>query len=158
MRLILASASIRRAEVLRNAGLHFQVLSSAVDETPLPGEAANALVRRLAEAKAELVAAHAIGPAIIVAADTTIALDGRILGKPRSSEEVRSMLRQLSGRTHAVHTGLALVQLPDMERRSAVETTLVTFSPLTDAEISQYLASGERSTPSTSRRAEHLSR
>src|SRR5438034_1113508 len=70
MRLILASASIRRAEVLRNAGLHFQVLSSAVDETPLPGEAANALVRRLAEAKAELVAARAIGPAIIVAADT----------------------------------------------------------------------------------------
>src|SRR6266568_3554041 len=90
MRLILASASIRRAEVLRNAGLHFQVLSSAVDETPLPGEAATALVRRLAEAKAELVAARAIGPAIIVAADTTIALDGRILGKPRSSEEVRS--------------------------------------------------------------------
>jgi len=143
MRLILASASIRRAEVLRNAGLHLQVLSSAVDETPLPGEAATALVRRLAEAKAELVAARAIGPAIIVAAGTTIALDGRILGKPRSSEEVRSMLRQLSGRTYPVHTGLALVQLPDMERRSAVETTLVTFSPLTDAEITQYLASGE---------------
>lgn len=143
MRLILASASPRRAEVLRNAGVHFQVLSSAVDETPMPGEAAADLVLRLAKAKAELVAARAVGSAIIAAADTTIALDGRILGKPRSPEEARAMLRQLSGRTHAVHTGLALIRLPDVERRSNVETTLVTFSPLSDEEIERYLASGE---------------
>ena len=143
MRLILASASSRRAEVLRNAGVHFQVLSSAVDETPVPGEAATDLVLRLAKAKAELVAARAVGPAIVVAADTAIALDGRIMGKPRSSEEARAMLRQLSGRTHAVHTGLALIRLPDPERRSGIETTLVTFSSLTDADISSYLATGE---------------
>lgn len=143
MRLILASASPRRAEVLRNAGVHFQVLSSAVDETPLPGEAPADLVLRLAKAKAKLVAARAVGSAIVVAADTTIALDGRIMGKPRSSEEARAMLRQLSGRTHAVHTGLALIRLPDVERRSSVETTLVTFSPLSDEEIARYLASGE---------------
>ena len=143
MRLILASASPRRAEVLRNAGLHFQVLSSAVDETPLPGESPTDLVLRLAEAKADLVAARAIGPAIIIAADTAVAIDGRILAKPRSGDDARNMLRQISGRTHAVHTGLALLRLPDTERRTAVETTLVTFSAMTDADITQYLSSGE---------------
>lgn len=143
MRLILASASPRRAEVLRNAGLHFQVLSSAVDETPLPGESPADLVLRLAEAKADLVAARAIGPAIIIAADTVVAIDGRTLAKPRSSDDARHMLQQISGRTHAVHTGLALLRLPDAERRTAVETTLVMFSAMTDADITQYLSSGE---------------
>lgn len=143
MKLILASASPRRAAVLRDAGLYFQVISSAVDETPLPGESPVDLVLRLAEAKAELVAARAIGPSIVIAADTVVALNGRILAKPRSSDDARNMLQQISGRTHAVHTGLALVRLPDVERRAAVETTLVTFSALTDADITQYLASGE---------------
>ena len=143
MKLILASTSPRRIEILRNAGLSVQVLSSAVDETPMPGELPTDLVQRLAEAKAELVAARAIGPAIIIAADTIVALDGHTLGKPRSGEEARSMLRQVSGRTHAVHTGLALIRLPDAQRRKAVETTLVTVSPLTDEDISHYLASGE---------------
>lgn len=143
MKLILASASPRRAAVLQDAGLYFQVLSSAVDETPLPGESPVDLVLRLAEAKAELVAARAIGPSIVIAADTVVALNGRILAKPRSSDDARNMLQQISGRTHAVHTGLALVRLPDVQRRAAVETTLVTFSALTDADITQYLASGE---------------
>ena len=143
MKLILASASPRRSEILRNAGMSFQVLSSAVDETPFPGETPTDLVKRLAESKAELVAARAVGPAMVIAADTIVALDGRLLGKPRSSDDARAMLRQISGRTHAVHTGLALVRLPDAERRSAVETTLVTFAPLSDEDISQYLASGE---------------
>ena len=106
MRLILASASTRRAEILRDAGYHFTVLSSAVDETPFSGESPHDLVLRLAEAKAELAAARAVGPAIIIAADTEVVLDGQIFGKPRSSDDARRMLTKLSGRTHAVRRSL----------------------------------------------------
>jgi septum formation protein len=143
MKLILASASPRRAEILRDAGIPFTVLSSAVDETPLPGEGANDLVRRLAAAKAELVAARAVGPAIVVAADTVVALDGTVMGKPRTSDNARQMLEQLSGRTHNVITGIALIRLPDVERREFIEITQVHFSSLSDQEIVKYLASGE---------------
>ena len=143
MRLVLASASARRAEILRDAGLLFTVLSAAVDETPIPGEPAQEMVQRLATAKAELVAARAVGPAIVIAADTTVVLDGHILGKPRTSEEARKMLEMLSGRTHSVLTGVTLIRLPDVERRAFVETTHVHFAKLSDAEITRYLASGD---------------
>jgi septum formation protein len=143
MKLILASASVRRAEILHDAGLSFAVLSSAVDETPLPGEAPAELVQRLADAKAELVAARAVAPAIIIAADTEVVLDGHVLGKPRTSEDARQMLTKLSGRTHSVLTGVTLVRLPDAERRSFVETTYVHFAPIPEEEITRYLASGE---------------
>src|SRR6266478_5546364 len=85
MKLILASASPRRAEILRSAGLQFAVLSSAVDETPVPTESPQDLVRRLALAKAELVAARAVGPAIVIAADTVVVLEGAILGDRKST-------------------------------------------------------------------------
>ncbi len=143
MRLILASASVRRAEILRDAGYHFSVLSSAIDETPFAGEFPNDLVLRLAEAKAELAAARAVGPAIIIAADTEVVLDGHIFGKPRSSDDARRMLTKLSGRSHSVLTGVAVVRLPDAERISFVETTRVEFAPLSDEEIARYLATGE---------------
>jgi nucleoside triphosphate pyrophosphatase len=143
MRLILASSSTRRAEILREAGYHFTVLSSAVDETRFPGEPPQDLVLRLAEAKAELAAARSVGPAIIIAADTEVVLDGRIFGKPRSSDDARHMLEKLSGRTHAVLTGVALIRLPDAERITFVETTLVHFAPLSAEEITRYLATGE---------------
>jgi septum formation protein len=143
MRLILASASPRRAEILRDAGYHFSILSSAIDETPFAGESPNDLVLRLAEAKAELAAARAVGPAILIAADTEVVLDGQIFGKPRSSDDARRMLTKLSGRTHAVLTGVALTRLPDAERISFAETTLVTFAPLSAEEITQYLSTGE---------------
>ncbi len=143
MKLVLASTSPRRAEVLQAAGFSFQVLSSAVDETPVPGETPQNLVRRLALAKAELVAARAVGPVIVLAADTIVELEGRAFGKPRSTEDARAMLEQLSGRTHAVHTGVVLIRLPDAENREAVETTLVTFARLQSREILEYLASGE---------------
>lgn len=143
MRLILASASPRRAEILRDAGVSFTVVSSAVDETPYPGETPQALVQRLADAKADLVAARAVGPAIVIAADTVVVLDGQVLGKPRSTDDARHMLEQLSGRTHSVHTGVSLIRLPDAERLQFVETTLVHFSRLTADEISQYLATDE---------------
>ncbi|HVH59061.1 MAG TPA: Maf family protein [Candidatus Sulfotelmatobacter sp.] len=143
MKLILASASPRRAEVLRDAGYHFTVLSSAIDETPYPDESPQDLVLRLAQTKADLAAARAVGPAILIAADTEVVLDGHIFGKPRSSDDARSMLEKLSGRLHTVLTGVALVRLPDVERRSFVESTLVQFAPLSDEEIGRYLATGE---------------
>jgi septum formation protein len=143
MKLILASSSPRRAEILANAGLPFSVLSSAVDESPSPGEKPAALVQRLANAKADLVAARAVGPAIVLAADTVVVLDDKILGKPRSTEDARLMLQQLSGRTHSVLTGVALVRLPDGERRQFIESTLVHFRPITEEELSSYLATAE---------------
>lgn len=143
MKLVLASTSARRAEILRGANIAFTVLSSAVDETPLPGETPSDLVLRLAVAKAELVAARAVGPAIVIAADTVVALEGAIFGKPRTSEDARQMLERLSGRTHSVITGVALIRLPDVERREFVEQTQVHFTSLSNDEIVQYLASGE---------------
>ena len=143
MKIILASASPRRAEILRDAGISFSVLSSAVDETPYSGENPSELVQRLANAKADLVAARAVGPAIVVAADTIVVLDGNILGKPRSREEARHMLEQLSGRTHSVLTGVSLVRLPDAVRREFVETTLVHFARMSAEEISRYLLTDE---------------
>lgn len=143
MRLILASASPRRAEILRDAGFHFSVLSSAVDETPFPGESPQEHVERLAEAKAELAVARTVGPAIIIAADTVVVLEGKVIGKPRSTDDARLMLEQLSGRTHSVITGVTLVRLPDSERRSFVESTLVHFTTLSSEEILRYLATDE---------------
>lgn len=143
MKLILASASTRRAEILRDAGLHFTIISSAIDETPIPGESPHDLVARLAAAKGELVAARAIGPGIVIAADTVVVLEGHILGKPRSTDDARHMLEQLSGRSHSVLTGVTLIRLPDAERRDFVESTIVQFEALSPEEITRYLSTGE---------------
>lgn len=143
MKLILASASPRRAEILRDAGMSFTVMSSAVDETPIPGESPNEHVHRLACAKVELVAARSVGPAIVIGADTVVVLDGQIIGKPRSAEDARRTLQLLSGRTHSVVTGVMLIRLPDAERRGFVETTQVQFSAISPEEISRYLATDE---------------
>jgi septum formation protein len=143
MKLILASASERRAEILRDAGFSFSIMSSAIDETPYPGESAPDLVQRLAFAKAELVAARAVAPAIVIGADTEVTLEGHIFGKPRSTDDARRMLEKLSGRAHAVVTGVALIRLPDAERLTFVDSTLVHFAPLTEEDITRYLATGE---------------
>ena len=142
-KLILASASPRRAEILHNAGYAFAVVSSAIDETPIPGESAEAMVQRLADAKAELVAARSVGPAIVIAADTAVLIGTQILGKPRTTEDARQMLQLLSGMTHSVITGVSLIRLPDVERRSFVEATQVHFATLSAEEIEEYLATGE---------------
>ena len=142
-KLILASASPRRAEILRDAGFTFTVMSSAVDETPIPGESAQDLVQRLADAKAELVAARAVGPAIVIAADTAVLIDGEILGKPRTTDDASHMLTRLGGRVHSVLTGVTLIRLPDVERRSFVESTLVHFATLSPEELTHYLATEE---------------
>jgi len=143
MKLILASTSPRRAEILHDAGFSFTVVASTVDETPIPGEPPGELVQRLANAKAELVAARVASPAIVLAADTVVTLDGRIFGKPRSADDARHMLENLSGRTHAVVTGVTLIRLPDAERRAFVESTLVHFAQLSAEEITRYLATEE---------------
>jgi nucleoside triphosphate pyrophosphatase len=143
MKLILASSSPRRAQILHDAGFTFSVISSAVDETPFPEETARDHVSRLAAAKAELVAARAVGPAIVIAADTVVALDERILGKPRSEADARQMLEMLSGRTHNVLTGVTMIRLPDAERIEFVESTLVHFAALPEEEITRYLATEE---------------
>jgi septum formation protein len=143
MKLILASASPRRAQILHDAGLSFSVVSSAIDETPYAGETPQQVVQRLADAKADLVAARAVGPAIIIAADTVVVLEGQILGKPRSTDDARRMLQLFSGRTHSVITGVSLLRLPEIRRRQFVETTLVHFAALSSDEISRYLATEE---------------
>jgi septum formation protein len=142
-KLILASASVRRAEILRDAGISFSVMSSAVDETPILGEPAHDLVQRLADAKAELVAARAVGPAIVIAADTVVLLEGHTLGKPRTTDDARNMLEKLAGHTHSVVTGVTLIRLPDAERRSFVETTQVHFSQVSPEELTRYLSTEE---------------
>jgi septum formation protein len=146
MKIILASSSPRRAEILREAGIAFEIRATRIDESPLPGEPAQAMVARLAEAKARAAAARMHADecdCIVVGADTAVELGGEILGKPRDSAEAREMLSKLSGRTHDVHTGIFLLQLPSHVTRSAVENSAVTFSRLSEKEIDAYVASGE---------------
>ena len=146
MNLILASGSPRRAEILRNAGFAFEALPTNTDETRFPDEPAADYVLRLALAKARAAAGRAakrISPAIFIGAATAVALGSRVLGKPLDAEDARSMLRGLSGRTHEVLTGLALVSAPDGRECSRVESTKVAFATLSPAEIENYLASGE---------------
>ena len=146
MRLILASASPRRAEILRNAGIEFEISSAGVDESPLGNEPPGDYVRRLALAKALSAADensdHA-GRALILGADTVVVVGAEILGKPSSPDDARRMLRRLSGRIHEVHTGLALLRNPGPKQYVAEEITRVHFAPLTDREIEEYIATGE---------------
>jgi len=146
MKLILASSSPRRAEILRDAGIAFEIRATQIDEAEFPGETAHAMVARLAETKARAAAAQmdaATGECIIVGSDTTVEMGGEILGKPRDSSHAREMLARLSGRTHHVLTGLFLLRLPGNATRAAVEKSAVTFAPLSEKEIDAYVASGE---------------
>src|SRR5260370_13304651 len=120
MKLILACASARRAEILHDAGLSFSVLSSAVDETPMAGESPAELGQRLADAKAELVSARALGPAIIIAAGTEVVIDGHLLGKPRTREDARQILSKLSGQVRSVLMDITLERLPHYVLRTAL--------------------------------------
>jgi len=138
--LILASRSPRRAQLLTAAGVVFEVLAVDVDETPLPNEAPAAYVERLAIEKATAVLA--LRPAArVLGADTTVTVDSEILGKPLDDEDAERMLRKLSGRAHLVHTGVAVVSARGVQ--SGVDTTRVWFDPMTDEDISWYVATGE---------------
>jgi len=146
MKLILASASPRRAEILRNAGIQFEISSADVDESPLGNELPGDYVRRLALAKALSVAEAnrgRAGEALVLGADTIVAVEGEILGKPSSPDDARRMLRRLSGNIHEVHTGLALLRKPGSKQSVVEEITRVHFAALTDLEIEEYIATGE---------------
>jgi MAF protein len=147
VKLILASSSPRRAEILREAGFAFDVAPADIDETPRPGERARALVRRLAESKARAVAsrvhAGATVETIVLGADTEVVVDGEIFGKPADAAAARRMLEKLSGRSHEVITGVVLLRTRDGALREAVESTQVTFATITPQEIEAYVASGE---------------
>lgn len=141
-RLILASGSLRRAELLALLGLAFEVQSPDVDESRLPGEEPHAYVERLARAKAAAVAAP---DAITVGGDTVVVHHGMILGKPAYPAEARTMLRRLSGDDHQVVTGVAVAAIEGgrVVVESLVESALVRFTDMTDNEIDSYVGSGE---------------
>ena len=146
MKLILASASPRRAEILRNAGIPFEIRATDVDESRLPDEAPAQYVRRLALTKA--VSAADRNPelgddALVLGADTVVVVDTDILGKPVSPDDARRMLARLSGRSHQVHTGVALLQISGKQQRAVEEVTRVHFTHLTHQEIEDYIAIGE---------------
>jgi septum formation protein len=149
--LVLASASPRRRELLTQAGYTFTVHPADIPEDPLPNEDPVAYVTRLAREKAEAVFREitkapasdqrASAALQVLAADTTVTLDKQILGKPSNPADAARMLRLLSGRTHRVITGIALISATSTQ--VAAETTAVTFLPLTGDAIAAYIATGE---------------
>jgi len=136
--LILASASPRRRELLGLLGIEFEVVPSDVEELTR-GRPADVVVEN-ALRKARAVTADA-GDALVLGADTDVAIDGRLLGKAADSETARSHLRTLAGRTHEVLGGIALIR--SGEEETALVTTAVTFRALSEAEVDAYVASGE---------------
>jgi septum formation protein len=140
--LVLASASPRRKELLAQAGFSFDVRPAHIPEDPKPGEDPIAYVTRLAREKAEAVYDQlGDASAVVLGADTTVTLDDHILGKPEDAADAARMLRLLSGRTHRVITGVAVVSGKATE--VAAEVTAVRFVTLSDQEIADYVATGE---------------
>ena len=138
--LVLASASPRRQELLRNAGISFEVQPADIPEDPLPGEGARECAERLAREKALAVAEKR--PAdVVLGADTVVVIDGQILGKPADAADAARMLRLLARRKHEVITGVCLAVSGQWSVAS--ETTVVTMSAIGDAQIADYIASGE---------------
>jgi septum formation protein len=153
MKLILASASPRRAEILRNAGFEFDTRAMLVDESLRAAEPPGAYVCRLAVEKARAAAAAQVHASdsdsdgasdrLLIGADTAVVVDGEIFGKPESDEDARRMLRRLSGRAHEVHTGLALLREPGGVESVGEEITRVVVAPMSDEEIDRYVETGE---------------
>lgn len=141
-RLILASRSPRRAELLREIGVPFEVIPSEIEEVWPPGTPRDA-VTALALAKCRSVAERLVVPAVVLGADTAVVLDGRVLGKPVSPEEARRMLRELRGRQHEVVTGVAVVEAPAGREAATAVVTRVLMREYSEAEIGTYVATGE---------------
>jgi septum formation protein len=142
MRLILASASPRRAELLHSAGFEFDIDPANIEEGPRDGELPATYTLRVAREKAEQVASrHPEGEVVVLGADTEVVIDRRILGKPSDHPDARRMLEILSGREHWVFTGLVLIG--PTRRAEEVVSTRVSFSRLTGTEMDWYVSSGE---------------
>jgi septum formation protein len=141
--IVLASASPRRQELLRNAGIRFTVQPANIDESPVAGENARDCTERLAREKA-LAVFRKRPQNFVLGADTIVTIDGLILGKPRDNNDAARMLRMLSGRTHTVITGVCLVA-PGAGSAVKVssESTEVTMSEISEEEICEYVATGE---------------
>jgi nucleoside triphosphate pyrophosphatase len=142
-RLILASASPRRRELLRGTGFHFEVRPSSIIEDRRAGESGEEFAGRAAREKALDVAASVPRDSLVLAADTVVMVGSKVLGKPTDSEDAARMLRLLSGQTHSVITAVCLVRAPARVEALDASTTLVTFRPLDEREIQEYVASGE---------------
>jgi septum formation protein len=142
-RLVLASASPRRRELLAELGLPFEVVPSRVDEAGLPERPAPALATALALAKARDVAARVEAGALVLGADTLVVLDGRPFGKPASADDARRMLAALGGRAHEVVTGVAVVEAGGGREATAAVVSRVLMRPYGAAEIDAYLVTGE---------------
>lgn len=139
MKIILASSSPRRRQLLEQLGWTFDIRSADIDETPLPGESATPYVERLAREKA--LVGDCPPHTIVIAADTIVTIDDVLLGKPLDDVHAQEMLRQLSGRSHEVMTGVAVRSAETIT--SFVETTIVHVAELTDEDISWYVSTGE---------------
>lgn len=147
-RIVLASKSPRRAEILRSVGWTFQAITAGVDESRLESEDAVSYVRRLAEAKADAVASRVtnsnLKDYLVLGADTVVVVAGEILGQPKDEEDARRMLSKLSGKWHEVLTGVALIRTDEPVRKLIDhETTRVRFASLNEKEISTYVLTGE---------------
>jgi septum formation protein len=144
--LVLASASPRRQELLRNAGIEFTVQAADIPEIPLPNEPPRKFAERMAREKA-LAVFRARTSGLVLGADTIVVVDAQILGKPRDQADAARMLRLLSGRTHEVVTGVCLAGpqqgLETFFADVRSETTAVTFTALSDADIQFYISTGE---------------
>ena len=140
--LVLASSSPRRAEILRRSGWPFEAVAADIDETLREGEGAVEYVERLACEKAEKVAEGRTS-GLVLGADTTVVVGGKVLGKPADDADARRMLESLSGRWHDVLSGVALVRAETNEVLVAHELTRVRFASLSDAEIDWYISTGE---------------
>lgn len=141
MSLILASASPRRAELLRNAGIEFAVQPPNISEDPRPGEDPATLARRLALEKAREIFRKNPGK-FVLSADTVVVIDGQMLAKPQDADDAVRMLSLLSGRTHEVITGVCLTG-PENVQDVRAENTRVTFNRIEEAEIREYVATGD---------------
>lgn len=145
--IILASASPRRAELLKQIGLTFKIIPSRASEEFKAGISPQKLVKELAQTKANEVARtmgyQTMGPTYVIGADTVVVLDDKILGKPNDREEAALMLEMLSGKEHSVFTGLAIVELPSNKSIVDFVETKVVFRHLNHDDIQRYLATGE---------------
>ena len=145
-KLVLASKSPRRAEILRAVGWEFEAIAANIDETRMASEDAVSYVKRLAQTKAETVAQLISDEALVLGADTVVVIDGEILGQPGDDSNARRMLKLLSGKWHEVVTGVALLRAGQTPQLSIDhETTRVRFCEMTADEIDWYVSTGEPS-------------